>query len=113
MLNYKIQNEKGLNKALFLFLATLFLFVVGCAGAPPLVEQAKAVEAQKYAKQNYAAKYASSYYIKGAAYLKKAHEYFEKRVYEKAKDAYIISMRYFEKSETKARISQIKQGGEF
>lgn len=113
MLKSEIQYRKGLNKALFLFVAGCFLFTIGCAGTPPLVEQARAIEAGRYAKKNYAAKYASSYYIKGAAYLKKAHEYFENRVYEKAKNAYIVSMRYFEKSETKARISQIKKGGEF
>ena len=113
MLKSKIQFKKGLNQALFLFVALLFVFTTGCAGTPPLVEQARAVEAGKYAKKNYAAKYASSYYIKGTTYLKKAHEYFENRVYEKAKKAYVMSMRYFEKSETKARISQIKKGGEF
>lgn len=110
MLKSKIQFKKGLFKALFLFQVVT---LVGCAGTPPLVEQARAIEAGKYAKQNYAAKYASSFYIKGSAYLKKAHEYFENRVYEKAKNAYIVSMRYFEKAENKARISQIKKGGEF
>lgn len=104
--------DKGLLKALFLCL-TLLLMLSSCAGRPPLVEQAKAVEAQKYAKKSYAAKYASPLYRKGLVYLKDAHKKFERRVYEKARKSYDIARRYFEKSETKARIIQIKKGGEF
>jgi len=104
--------NKGLFKALFLCL--MLLSVLGaCAGRPPLVEQATALEAQKYAKKNYAAKYASSLYRKGLSYLRDGHKKFERRVYEKARKSYDIARRYFEKSETKARITQIKKGGEF
>ncbi len=105
--------KKGLKRTLFLCSILLFSFSVGCAGSPPLVEQAKAVEAQRHAKVNYASKYASKSYRKGSVYLKKAHEFYEKRVYEKAKRAYDLARRYFEKSETKARITQVKKGGEF
>lgn len=105
---------KGLKRALFLCALVLsFTLVAGCAGKPPLMEQAQAVEAQRHAKMNYAAKYASNYYRKGSVYLKKAHEFYENRVYEKAKRAYTLARLYFEKSETKARITQIKKGGEF
>lgn len=105
-----LESLKGLAKALF-FMA--LVLNVGCVGAPPKIDQAKAVEAQKYAKRNYAMKYAASYYRKGSLYLKKAHEYYEDRLYTKAQKAYEMARIYFEKSETKARISQIKQGGDF
>ncbi|MGH1467752.1 MAG: hypothetical protein ACRBBP_02595 [Bdellovibrionales bacterium] len=105
--------RKGLSKSLFLYVILISLVFTGCAGSPPLIEQAKAVEAQKYAKKNYAAKYAGAYYRKGTIYLKKAHEYYENRVYSKAKQAYYTARIYFEKSETKARVSQIKKGGAF
>lgn len=106
------RNDKGLFKALFL--CPMLLFVLSaCAGRPPLVEQAKAVEAQKFAKNNYALKYAAPLYRKGLLYLKDAHKKFEKRVYEKARKSYDIARRYFEKSETRARLTQIKKGGEF
>jgi hypothetical protein len=105
-------NDKGLLKALFLYLSLSFL-LSSCAGMPPLVEQAKAVEAQKFAKKNYALKYAAPLYRRGVLYLKDGHKKFEKRVYEKARKSYDIARRYFEKSETKARITQIKKGGEF
>ncbi len=108
-----IKMGKGLSKALFLCVWTMSLVFTGCAGSPPLIEQAKAIEAQKYAKKNYAAKYAGAYYRKGTIYLKKAHKFYENRVYSKAKQAYYTARIYFEKSETKARISQIKKGGEF
>lgn len=104
--------SQGLKKALFLFLFTTFI-ASGCAGRPPLVEQAKAVEAQKYAAKSYAPKYASNFYRKGKLYLKRAHLYFEKRIYAKAKLSYDVARRYFEKSETRARITQIKKGGDF
>jgi|GEM_PF-2972066 len=104
--------DKGLLKALFLCLTLSFL-LGACAGRPPLVEQAKAVEAQKFAKQSYALKYAAPLYRRGLLYLKDAHKKFEKRVYEKSRKSYDIARRYFEKSETKARITQIKKGGEF
>lgn len=108
-----LEYAKGLRRALFLYALLSLLFLVACAGRPPLIEQAKAVEAQKHAKINYATKYASDSYRKGSVYLKKAHEFYEKRVYAKAKQAYDLARRYFEKSETKARVTQIKKGGEF
>ena len=108
----RIKHKKGLVRALFLYLITSAL-LVSCAGAPPLVEQAMAVEAQKYAKKSYAAKYASPFYRKGLRYLKLAHSQFEKRVYKRALKSYTTARRYFEKSETRARIMQIKKGGEF
>jgi len=104
--------NKGLFRALFLYLMLLCM-LGACAGSPPLVEQATALEAQKYAKKNYAAKYASSLYRRGLLYLKDGHKKFERRVYEKARKSYGIARRYFEKSETKARVTQIKKGGEF
>lgn len=104
---------KGLTKTLFLCGLMILLLLAGCAGSPPLMEQAKAVEAQKYARRNYAKKYASAYYRKGSVYLKKAHEFYENRMYSRAKQAYDTARLYFEKSETKARISQIKKGGDF
>ena len=106
------QINKGLSRALFLCLTVSFL-LSSCAGRPPLVEQAKAVEAQKFAKKSYALKYAAPLYRRGLLYLKDAHKKFERRVYEKARKSYNIARQYFEKSETKARITQIKKGGEF
>jgi len=104
--------DKGLFKALFLY-PMLLTLLGACAGRPPLVEQATALEAQKYAQKNYATKYASSLYRKGLLYLKDGHKKFERRVYVKARKSYDIARRYFEKSETKARVTQIKKGGEF
>ncbi len=108
-----IEFRGGLKKALFLYLFLISVFLTACAGRPPLIEQAKAVEAEKYAKKNYAAKYSRADYHKGSAYLKKAHEYYKKRVYSKAKQAYYTARLYFEKSEIRARVFQIKKGGEF
>lgn len=107
-----LMKETGLFlRALFL---CVFLFgVASCAGSPPLVEQAKAVEAEKYARTNYALKYAPKTYRAGKRYLKQAHAFYEKRVYAKAKQSYEFARQYFEKAETKARITQVKKGGEF
>lgn len=107
-----VKRKRGLLRALFLCLFCASL-LSACAGTPPLVEQAKAIEAQKHAKKSYAAKYASPLYRNGLRYLKDAHRKFERRVYEKARKSYSLARRYFEKSETKARIMQIKKGGEF
>lgn len=107
-----------LRKETGLFIRALFLCVflsslAGCAGTRPLIEQAKAVEAEKYARTNYALKYAPKTYQAGKRYLKQAHAFYEKRVYAKAKQSYDIARQYFEKAETKARITQVKKGGEF
>ncbi len=110
---FSIEFNKGLKKTFVLCFFLISVFLTACAGRPPLIEQAKAVEALKYAKKNYAAKYAKAYYHKGNDYLKKAHQYYENRVYSKAKQAYDRARLYFEKSEIKARIFQIKRGGEF
>lgn len=91
----------------------MILFIAACAGRPPLIEQATAVEAEKYAQKNHALKYAPTYFRKGSVYLKRAHQYFEKRLYEKAKESYLYARRYFEKAETKSRLTQIKKGGTF
>ena len=106
-----LKKARVLLGALFLFVFTLN--IIGCAGRPPIVEQAKAVEAEKYARTNYALKHAPKLYRAGKRYLKTAHVFFEKRLYPKAKQAYDIARQYFEKSETKARVIQVKKGGDF
>lgn len=89
------------------------LFIVSCAGSPPLVEQSIAVEAERYAKNNNALKYAPKTYRRGSEYLRLAHDFFEKRVYPKAKTAYIYARKYFERAEVKSRVDQVKSGGGF
>lgn len=103
-----IKNLKGLISALFLCMS-----LVACAGTPPLVEKATAEVAYDYAKKNRALKYRPKFFRAGVIYLKKADRFFEERIYNKAKTAYTMARRYFEKAEMDSRIEQIKNGGEF
>jgi len=76
---YVLKKVRVLLGALFLFVFTFN--IVGCAGSPPLIEQAKAVEAEKYARTNYALKHAPKLYRAGKRYLKTAYFFSALRVF--------------------------------
>jgi len=64
-----------------------------------------------YAKENGAIKRSPINFRKGLSLLKKADKLFEDRRYGDAQKNYVYALKYFEKSETKARLLNIKDGG--
>jgi hypothetical protein len=102
--------KKGLRLAPFLFLPIIF---AACAGTRPLLDQSRAHAAQNYARANGGMQRSPKNYRMGLSLLKKADRFFEERRYAEAKKHYIYAMKYFEKSETRARLLNVKDGGVF
>ena len=91
----------------------ILLLITGCAGTRPLLDQSRAHAAMSYAKENGAQRRSPKNYRMGLSYLKKADRLFEERRYKDAKENYIYAMKYFEKSEVRARLLNAKDGGVF
>lgn len=106
----RISRVKRLFKASF-FISSALSFLISCAGTRPLKEQSRAHVAKVYAKENGALKVSPKRYRAGFLTLKKADKYFENRLYKKAEKAYISAIKYFEKAELKARLSNAKGEG--
>ena len=92
------------------FLVVPILIITGCAGTRPLLDQSRAHAAMSYAKENGAIKGSPKNYRRGASLLKKADQLFEQRRFSKAKKHYVHAMKYFEKSEVRARLLSKKSG---
>lgn len=91
----------------------LMLSMTGCAGSRPLLDQSRAHTAMSYAKENGAMKRSPKNYRMGVSLLKKADRLYEKRRFSEAKKHYIYATKYFEKSEVRARLLNVKDGGVF
>lgn len=105
-MTFELSGLKGRYLAPFLFLVLLS----SCAGTRPLIEQSRAHSAMAYAKENGALKSSPKNYRKGLSLLQKADALFEERRYNDAKEKYYYAMKYFEKAEVRARLSNIKNG---
>lgn len=106
-MTFELSELKGRYLAPFLFL----LLLISCAGTRPLIEQSRAHSAMSFAKENGALKHSPKNFRKGLSLLQKADVLFEERRYKDAKEKYYYSMKYFEKAETRARLSNAKNGG--
>ena len=92
-------------------LILVVVVVVGCAGTRPLIEQSRAHVARHHAKENGATKHSPKNYRMGLSLLKKADQLFKDRRYGEAQKHYAYAMKYFEKSEVRARLLNVKEGG--
>ncbi len=94
------------------YISTLFwmLFLISCAGTPPVKEYSLARTALQAAKKFEANKYNPKLYRKAVYFYRKGSHSFDKRLYGQAKDYFNQCLEMAEKSEDLTRWTRYKKG---
>lgn len=93
-----------------IFWVICILLLASCAGLPPIKEYSLAREALSQAKKYRADKNYPNYYQKALKLYRFGQSAFRDRYYGRARDHFMESMEYAEKSEDLTRVKRAREG---